>query len=103
MIDPRLDPLYYLRNFSSAVRWLAEIYADLLSAEERAFIETFEGLPANAQALLVRLIMRKHDTFRATKVCYPEIGDVSIAAKSLIGVGFVDDEPLLATNLTVSH
>ena len=96
MIDPRLDPLYYLRNFASAIRWLAEIYPDLLSHEEHAFVETFEALPADAQALLVRLIMRKHDVFRASKVCYPEIGDIAAAAKPLIRVGFIDDEPLLS-------
>jgi hypothetical protein len=95
MIDPRLDPLYYLQNFSSALRWLTEIYADLLSADEHAFVRTFDSLPVNARALLVRLIMRKHDTFRSTKVCYPEIGDIETAAQPLIDPGFLDDEPLI--------
>ncbi|MET0659230.1 MAG: VRR-NUC domain-containing protein [Steroidobacteraceae bacterium] len=96
MIDPRLDLLYYLQNFQSAIHWLAEIYCDLLSPDERAFIETFAALPVSAQALLVRLIMRKHDIFRGTKVCYPEIGDIEVAATPLVEVGFVDDGPLLS-------
>ena len=71
MIDPRLQPLYYLHNFAAAMRWLKGMYSDVLSEEERVFIETFESLPVNAKALLVRLIMRKHDCFRGAKVCYP--------------------------------
>jgi hypothetical protein len=95
MIDPRLDTLYYLKNFMSAIRWLAQMYADLLSEEETEFIDQFESLPVNAQALLVRLIMRKHDCFRASKISYPEIGDIQAAAVPLVAVGWLDDEPLL--------
>ncbi len=72
MIDPRLEPLYYLHNFAGAMRWLKAMYSDVLSEEEGAFIEAFESLPVNAQALLVRLIMRKHDCFRAAKISYAE-------------------------------
>ena len=96
MIDPRLDPLYYLRNFDKALRWLVQLYADLFSDEERAFITTFEELPVNAQALLVRLIMRKHDCIRATKIVYEEIGDIATAAAPLVERGLVDAAPLLS-------
>lgn len=95
MIDPRLDPLYYLINFRSALQWLTELYPDLLSAEERTFIDAFERLPVNAQALFVRLMMRTHDNFRATKICYPEIGAIASAAAPLVDAGFIDNEPLL--------
>src|SRR5687768_15526237 len=95
MIDPRLDPLYYLRNFQTAIGWLAEIYADLLSDEERSFITTFDALPVHSQALLVRLIMRRHDCFRGAKICYPEIGDIALAARPLVEADLIDDEPLL--------
>lgn len=96
MLDPRLDPLYYLLNFRSALQWLTEIYSDLLSAEERGFIDTFEHLPVDSQALFVRLMMRTHETFRATKVCYPEIGAVGPAAARLVQAGLIDDQPLLS-------
>ena len=95
MIDPRLQPLYYLHNFAAAMRWLKGMYSDVLSQEERVFIETFESLPVNAKALLVRLIMRKHDCFRGAKVCYREIGDIATAAAPLVVAGLLDDEPLL--------
>jgi hypothetical protein len=56
------------------------MYPDVLSKQEGAFIETFESLPLNAQALLMRLIMRKHGCFRAAKICYAEIGDTATTA-----------------------
>lgn len=95
MTDPRLDALYYLRNFQSAMAWLSELYPDLLSLEERAFIERFASLPQNAQALLVRLIMRKHDVFRGSKIRYPEIGDIAVAAAPLVDAQWLDDQPQL--------
>lgn len=96
MTVPPLDPLYYLQNFQSALRWLSELYSDLLSPEEREFIDTFAVLPTNAQGLLVRLMMRKHDSFRSTKVRYPELGDLDAAAAPLVSCGFLDDAPLLS-------
>ena len=48
--------LYYLSNFRTALAWVAERYADLLTDEEQAFITTFTALSWQAQALLVRMI-----------------------------------------------
>lgn len=95
MTDPRVDALYYLRNFQVAMAWLGELYPDLLSGPERAFIEQFQSLPETAQALVVRLLMRKGDCFRGTKVRYPEIGEIGAAAAPLIRGHFLDDQPLL--------
>jgi len=50
--------MYYLHNFQTALRWIVDRYADLLSLEERTFIERFNALPRACQALLVRLIMQ---------------------------------------------
>ncbi|WP_116811736.1 hypothetical protein [Steroidobacter cummioxidans] len=95
MRDPRLDALYYLRNFQSAMAWLVEDYPDLLSPPERTFIQQFADLPQPSQALLVRLLMRKHDCFRGSKIRYPEIGDIAAAAAPLVHAKLLDDEPLL--------
>ncbi|HVF16172.1 MAG TPA: VRR-NUC domain-containing protein [Steroidobacteraceae bacterium] len=90
-----LEPLYYLRNFTRAMEWLAVRYADLLCEEERNFIHQFRQLPEGAQALLVRLVMRRGDCFRSTKIDYPEIGEIDAAATPLIALAWLDPEPRL--------
>ena len=92
------DPLYYLRNFRIALAWLSERYADLLSESEAAFIADFNCLPELSQALLVRLIMRRGDCFRATKIVYPEIGSIEAAMAPLIERRWVDPAPELTAS-----
>src|SRR5688500_14340721 len=87
-----LEPLYYLRNFTTAMEWLVVRYADLLCEEERNFIETFQQLPESAQALLVRLVMRRGECFRSTKIDYPEIGEIETAAAPLIALAWLDPD-----------
>ncbi|MBM7060726.1 VRR-NUC domain-containing protein [Pseudomonas sp. UL073] len=91
-----LDPsFYYLTNFRTALAWIDARYADLLSAEERQFIDAFHGLVLPAQALLVRLLMRKGPHFRASKLSYAEIGAIAEAAAPLLALGWLrDDQPL---------
>lgn len=86
---------YYLDNFRSALDWLSCRYADLLAADERAFIATFGGLPLESAALLVRMITRKGDVFRSDRLAYTEIGCPRAAAAPLIEAGFVDPAPSL--------
>jgi len=88
-------PFYYLENFETALSWLRQRYDDLLSDEERAFMTTFEALPIPSRALLVRMIMRKGDLFRSSKLGYEEIGCPRAAARALIEAGWVDERPLL--------
>ncbi|MDF3934261.1 VRR-NUC domain-containing protein [Pseudomonas citronellolis] len=85
--DPRF---YYLANFHRALGWLEERYDDLFDASERAFLRDFHGLPLEARALLVRLIMRKGPHFRASKLDYPEIGCPRAAAAPLLQAGWLD-------------
>lgn len=81
MIPSNLDdPLYYLHNFRQVLDWVAGRYADLLTREEHDFITAFIQLDQPSQALLVRLVMRKGPHFRADKLTYPEVGDISCAA-----------------------
>ncbi len=86
---------YYLHNFRCAVGWILERYGDLLSHDENTFIEEFNALPLLSQALLVRLIMRKGQHFRAAKIDYPEIGSPARALGPLIDLQWIDPRPLL--------
>ena len=95
MSEPHPRPFYYLENFQTALAWLRQRYDDLLSEAERAFMRDFEALPTASSALLVRMIMRKGALFRTGKLEYGEIGCPRAAAAPLIGLGWLDDQPLL--------
>ena len=94
---PALDDpaLYYLRNFHTALNWVGERYADLLNAEELAFLADFQRCERAAQALLVRMVMRKGEHFRASKLHYAEIGDPVVAALPLLERGWLTDQAAL--------
>ncbi|MDH0745486.1 VRR-NUC domain-containing protein [Pseudomonas sp. GD03842] len=94
-LSPLDNPFYYLENFRQALTWIAQRYDDLLDPEEQRFIGAFADLPQAAQALLVRMIMRKGTLFRTSKLNYAEIGDVHRAVAPLIDRGWVDDAPHL--------
>jgi hypothetical protein len=66
-----------------------------LSLEEQAFIDQFEALPSSSQALLVRLMMRKGEVFRSSKLNYPEIGAIQEAMPPLVALNWVDPSPVL--------
>ena len=89
-------PLYYLHNFHKALAWIAARHDDLLDARERDFVHGFGTLEIPAQALLVRMIMRKGTHFRASKLNYEEIGCSHQAAQPLIQQGWVLDDVSLA-------
>ncbi|MFA5489750.1 MAG: VRR-NUC domain-containing protein [Candidimonas sp.] len=95
LIVPTLDPFYYLHNFESAVAWVNQHSEDLLSVEERVFLACFASLPHMSRALLVRMIMRKGPLFRSSRLDYPEIGDISQAARPLIEHALIDEDPVL--------
>jgi tetratricopeptide (TPR) repeat protein len=89
------DPFYYLTNFRFVLDWVGERHADLLSADERDFLDQFDTLPRSSQALLVRMVMRKGELFRLSKLRYAEVGDSATAMTPLITLGWVDDQPAL--------
>ena len=88
--NPLENPFYYLHNFQQVLAWIEQRYADLLCPEEQRFIADFAGLAQPAQALLVRLVMRKGRHFRAAKLSYAEIGDITLAATPLVRLGWLD-------------
>jgi hypothetical protein len=86
-------PYYYLENFTVALDWLRSRYRELLTAEEQQFMGDFARLPVASAALVVRMIMRKGDLFRASKLDYAEIGCPRQAAAPLIDLGWLDPNP----------
>ncbi|MGB0538529.1 MAG: VRR-NUC domain-containing protein [Alloalcanivorax venustensis] len=89
------DPFYYLHHFQEVLRWVESRHGDLLNDDELAFVSAFGALPRPARALLVRMVMRKGEHFRADKLVYPEIGDALSAAAPLIDHGWLDPAPTL--------
>jgi hypothetical protein len=95
MINTLPNPFYYLQNFHTVLEWVAARSGDLLNEDEQAFIERFPALPVASRALLVRMIMRKGELFRAGKLRYDEIGCTQTAAAALVAAGWIEDRPLL--------
>lgn len=96
--------LYYLHNFVRALDWLRTRCADVLGAPEQDFIARFAQLPEPAQALLVRLVMRRGPWFRAGKLAYEEIGDIHTAAAPLLALGWLDaTAPMTLAELFAVH
>ena len=96
MIRTLENRFYYLDNFHTVVNWIRDRYRDLLNGEELAFIDRFLTLEQPSRALLVRMVMRKGELFRSSKLQYDEIGDTIQAAVPLVDAGWVDDRPRLS-------
>ena len=90
------NPLYYLHNFQLVLDWVGERYDDVLIEQERCFIADFARLPETSRALFVRMVMRKGDYFRVSKLNYPELGDTHAALAPLIEMGWLALDPLLS-------
>ena len=90
------DPLYYLHNFRQVLQWVEHRYADLLDAQELAFLQAFTALEQPAQALMVRMVMRKGELFRSDRLDYAEIGDTVRALQPLQALGWVREPEQLS-------
>ena len=97
--SPILAPFYYLKNFELVLSTIVDRYSDLLLEDELQFINEFPQQPLESRALLVRMVMRRGDMFRAGKLRYAEIGETGPAAAALIAAGWVSDCPLM----TIRH
>lgn len=88
------NPLYYLENFETVVRWVRHYHRDLLTADEITQIDGLLTLDQPARALLARMVMRTGELFRLEKFNYPEIGvPVNDAAIILCRNGWIEDNP----------
>lgn len=92
---PLENPFYYLDNFHQVLDWIASRYSDLLVEDEAAFVAAFPSLPQPARALFVRMVMRKGQLFRASKLSYAEIGCANAAAQVLLETGWLEADPVL--------
>jgi len=90
------NPFYYLDNFHQVLQWIGDRYSDLLNEEENAFLSRFPTLPQPSRALFVRMVMRKGELFRASKLSYPEIGCTITAAAPLSAEGWIEDDPVVS-------
>ncbi|BDM22547.1 VRR-NUC domain-containing protein [Pseudomonas sp. LRP2-20] len=90
------DPLYYLHNFRQVLLWVESRYADLLDEHEMAFLHAFAELAQPAQALMVRMVMRKGELFRCDRLDYAEIGDSMAALQPLLALGWVREPEALS-------
>jgi hypothetical protein len=94
------DPFYYLANANTLIHWVMRLHADLLDESERALIGHYLSLPKNAQALLIRMIMRTQTIYRASQLQhYAEIGsDIKELANQLEQCELIERDPLLELN-----
>lgn len=96
---PSIAPIqnwYYLDNFEIVLRWVAARYHDLLERSEQEFIHQFFQAPQASRGLLVRMIMRKGELFRVSKLHYAEIGPADTAATHLAERGWLNQAPLIS-------
>ncbi|WP_227537943.1 VRR-NUC domain-containing protein [Marinobacter vulgaris] len=90
------NPLYYLENFETVVKWVREHHSDLLTSRETGLVDSLLALDQPARALVARMVMRTGDLFRLEKLNYPELGAPVVAtAKALAHSGWVEDNPQL--------
>ncbi len=80
---------YYLENFQRLLDHATELYSDILTEQERDWIENFDKLTTAAKRLLVRLYTRKGEWFRSDKLIYQEIPSTLDALGELEARGFV--------------
>ncbi|WP_225307413.1 VRR-NUC domain-containing protein [Nitrincola iocasae] len=90
------DPLYYLRNAQQVVQLCLKQYADLLLPDEIQQLEQLLLLDESAQALLIRMVMRKGVLFRKDNLNYHEVPDLEAALQQLRMAELVDDQPELS-------
>lgn len=92
---PLDDPLYYLRNAEQVISLCRNQHADLLTQQEADALAELLQLPEPAQALLMRMVMRKGELFRRDGLTYAEVPDLDQALVMLSAAGWVSVAPLL--------
>ena len=71
-----LPTFYYHGHFIEMLDFVERQYAHVLEAEHRQFLDGFRALGREAQCLYVRLCNRKGRVFSASRLKYPELGDL---------------------------
>ncbi|XP_010500360.1 PREDICTED: fanconi-associated nuclease 1 homolog isoform X2 [Camelina sativa] len=79
----------YQLNFNVVLQEVLRSCSHLLTADERAFLESFPSLSKDSQRLFVRLYTRKGPWFRLSNISYHEVSDSLQALKDLTVRGFM--------------
>ncbi len=90
---PPIPPDYYWRHFHTIVDTAVAFHSHLFLDEELAAVRSLLDLPGPARQLYVRLLNRRGELFRASKLSYPEIGDLDEPLARLERAGFVQIDP----------
>ena len=78
-----LENDYYLNNFLSLVRFVEKTYAALLNQSEHDWLQAVLALNEPALRLYIRLMGRQAPSFKLSKLRYPEINSIAVAANEL--------------------
>ncbi len=84
-----LPPKYYLEYFTYLLAFVRRFYLELLTDDEKEFLQEFDELSENAQCLFIRFTNRRVSFFRVRKIKYPEIDNWAEALRELESKGFV--------------
>lgn len=98
-----LAPDYYLDNFLKLTQHAITWYDDLLSEEEKIWLDSFLQLSRNEQCLLVRLYSRKGVWFRSDKLQYAEIADIPNTLVQLAQQKLIELSPSLTCQELATH
>ncbi len=90
---PPIPADYYWRHFRTVVDTAVGTQRHLFSTGELAAIEGLLTLPRSCQMLYVRLLNRRGELFRASRLDYPEIGGLEAPLGRLSEAGYVDLDP----------
>lgn len=83
---------YYLDNFEKLLRFVEEVYFDILQKEEKEFLKTFKSCSVDGKRLYVRLVLRSKAFFRRSKLNYSEI-DIDRALLECESLGLFEINP----------
>lgn len=92
------DPLYYLRNAHTLINWVSQRHGDLLDQHECDQLERFRSVPEPAQALLIRMVMRRGEYFRTDQLEYAELADINRLLGLLADAELIQPDPQLNTD-----
>ena len=85
----KLEQFYYLSHFKELLGEVERKHRGLLTPESRKFLDEFQSLSRNAQALYVRIANRKGYLFSFAQLQYQELGQVEDAIAELSAGGWV--------------
>lgn len=81
---------YYHAHFEELLEFVEECYAHVLSPDQQALIDSFRTLDLNARRLYVRLVNRKGRMFSASRLRYPELGEIPPLLATLRTAGWIE-------------